>query len=140
MSALVLVLGLRLLYPDSALLDAIKAQESGGQWLARNGSHIGAYQVSKRATKVPWPLLYLEPIGRLEAARILYRFRRAAGGDVYRALEGYRHGYVGVRGETDGKYAHCVLTRTRMKVSVCKAVELVYDSRVLREEAQRMFP
>ena len=50
------VLALWMLYPASPLLDAVKEQESGGRWLARNGSHIGAYQVSRRVAKAPWPL------------------------------------------------------------------------------------
>lgn len=137
------VLTLWMLYPASPLLDAVKEQESSGRWLARNGSHIGAYQVSRRVSKAPWPLLYLEPIGRLEASRILGRFRRAAGGDTLLALEGYRHGYAGARGKTDGLYAKCVVTRVLLaqegrKLPACKEEHIVYSAERLRRAAKEL--
>ena len=131
------------LYPSSPLLDAIKEQESGGRWLARNGSHIGAYQVSRRVTKAPWPLLFLEPIGRLEASRIMGRWRRAAGGDTMLALEGYRHGYVGAHGKTNGLYAKCVIARVLLaqegrRLPACKEEHIVYSTERLLMAARRL--
>jgi len=129
-------------HPFAPVLDAIAEQESGNNWLAKNGSHIGAYQVSRRNVRYPWPLLYLGPIGRVQALRVLAKFRRR-GGTMHNALEGYRWGYAGAYGETDGLYAKCVAARMithrtgAKRIRSCKEVPLLYDTDVLAAELRR---
>lgn len=95
------------------VLDAVRWAESRGFWFARSpkGLHVGAYQAAVRFAHLRAPLLYLEPLARLECRRHLRVRLRQSGGDLRLALAAYRCGNAGLRGRCGTPYADAVLRR-----------------------------
>lgn len=96
-----------------AVLDGVRWAESRGRWLvrSRSGRHHGPYQVGEAWAELPVVLLYVEPLGRAEADRLIRRWLRRSGGQLAPAMAAYRCGNGGLRGECGRAYAAAVLER-----------------------------
>ena len=92
---------------------AVERAESGGDWLARNGSHVGLMQVGTRWSAWPTVLLYLPTVNRWEGRRLLRYWHRRAGGDWLRAVAAYRCGNAGLQLKCGATYARAVLLTVR---------------------------
>lgn len=90
---------------------AVEHAESRGNWLARNGSHIGLMQIGSRWSQWPTVLLYLPAVNRWEGRRLLRYWHGRAGGDWVRAVAAYRCGNGGLRLRCGKVYALAVLAR-----------------------------
>lgn len=98
---------------DASTLARMEWVESRGNPLARNQSSgcVGLLQVQPRYARVPEPLLYLPLVNRIEAARILSRWKhRRCGGRLRCAVRAYACGAKALRDRSlCASYADTVL-------------------------------
>lgn len=96
-----------------AVLDAVEHAESRGRWWAVGAGArcLGPFQLCHQFARLPWPLLFVRPLARIEAGRQLDGWIAAADGQLAPALAAYRCGWAGLRGRCGVRYAAAVLRR-----------------------------